>query len=65
MDNCKFENGNVIIPLKEVEKLVDNYRHLVQCQKSKTAREYFAGKADLLADILFTYQKDCITKHQE
>lgn len=65
MDNCKFENGNVIIPLAEIGKLADHYRGMAQRTRHKDAREYWAGKTDILQDILLTYQKDCITKHQE
>lgn len=55
-ENYKIENDGIWISSKELESWRDHYSRIANDCEYKPFKEYFNGKADVLADILKTFE---------
>lgn len=63
LEDYKFENGCIIIPLKEIERLADSWWHQVQHDRGSCQTHYNIGKMETCHNILKLYQEHCKQQH--
>ena len=56
MMKCKIEGDSAILLKEELERMAEHYRRLMARHRSQLRRLFYAGKVDIIVDILKQFE---------